>query len=169
MAPAWATPNRLADGTPTDRRRDRRLHIDRLVLVCGAVGLLIGLGFVVAGINSRPSTYAFVGVILIALTALVVLPSPWLPSQFARSSAVRVALLLRLSSCLLHRLDPCLRMAGPGPGQSDAAGGPDVFARCPLNPDELLIVCADVADSEPIGRPPTDAHTRPAKAHEDRL
>lgn len=93
IAPATATPNRPGGGTPTGQQRDRSLHFDQLTLGCGAVGLLIGLGFVIVGIDSRPSTYAFVGVILIALTALVVLPSPWLPPRLARSIAVRVALL----------------------------------------------------------------------------
>src|ERR1035437_3621906 len=51
MARPAATPNRLAGGTPTVQKRDRRLHFDRIVLVFGAVGLLIRLGFVVVGVN----------------------------------------------------------------------------------------------------------------------
>jgi hypothetical protein len=66
-------------------------HFDRLVLACGAVGLLVGLGFIVVGLNSGPSTYAFLGAILIALMALVVLTSPFLPRDFARGSALKIA------------------------------------------------------------------------------
>ena len=69
------------------------VRYDRLVVACGAVGLLIGLGFVAVGLNSRPNTYVFVGVVLIALNAIVALPSPWLPQRFARASALRIALL----------------------------------------------------------------------------
>ena len=91
----------LAVGIPTSRltagadrlEGTRRVRFDGLVLGCGAVSLLIGLGFVVVGLNSRPNTYAFVGVALIALDALVTLLSLWLPRRFARASAVRVALL----------------------------------------------------------------------------
>jgi hypothetical protein len=70
-----------------------RVRYDRVVLACGAIGLLIGLGFVAVGLNSKPNTYAFVGGVLIALNALVALPSPWLPQRFARASALRVAFL----------------------------------------------------------------------------
>jgi type III secretory pathway component EscS len=71
----------------------RGVRFDPLVLACGVVGLLVGLGFVAVGVNSRPNTYAFVGVALIAINALVALPSPWLPQRFARASALRMALL----------------------------------------------------------------------------
>lgn len=77
-----------------DRSMDGRgVRFDPLVLACGVVGLLVGLGFVAVGVNSRPNTYAFVGVALIAINALVALPSPWLPQRFARASALRMALL----------------------------------------------------------------------------
>jgi hypothetical protein len=71
----------------------QRPRYDRLVLACGALGGLIGIGFLVVGLNSRPNTYAFIGMVLLGLNALVVLPSPWLPQRFARASALRVALL----------------------------------------------------------------------------
>jgi hypothetical protein len=64
-----------------------------VVLACGAVGLLIGIGFIVAGLNSRPNTYVFLGATLIGVMALIVLPSPFLPRAFVRGYAVRVALL----------------------------------------------------------------------------
>src|ERR1035437_4986802 len=58
IAPPAATPNRLAGGTPTVQKRDRRLHFDRIVLVFGAVGLLICPGFFGGGSKSGPSTQA---------------------------------------------------------------------------------------------------------------
>ena len=61
----------LGPSVGPDRRR--RLHFDQLVLACGAVGLIIGLGFIVVGLNSRPNTYAFTGAVLLALVAIVVL------------------------------------------------------------------------------------------------
>jgi hypothetical protein len=77
-----------------DRPLDGRgVRFDPLVLACGVVGLLVGLGFIVVGLNSKPNSYAFVGIAVIALNAIVVLPSPWQPGRFARASALRIALL----------------------------------------------------------------------------
>ena len=80
-------------GVSPGRDRGRGPHFDRVVLVCGAVGLVIGLGFIVSGLNSRPNTYVFIGAILVVLMAVVVLPSPFLPTAFVRGYALRVALL----------------------------------------------------------------------------
>ena len=67
--------------------------LDRFVVVCGAGGLAIGLGFIIVGLNSNPGSYALIGVALIALTALLVLPSPFLPSSFAREAALKLLML----------------------------------------------------------------------------
>jgi hypothetical membrane protein len=83
-----------------------------VVLACGAVGLLIGIGFIVAGLNSRPHTYVFLGAILLALVALVVLPSPFLPRDFARSYALKVAFLCVFLAVFFVALFPVSKWLG---------------------------------------------------------
>jgi CBS domain containing-hemolysin-like protein len=92
--------------------RGRRLRFDRLVLACGAVGLMIGLGFIIVGLNSGPNTYAFMGAALVALVALVVLPSPFLPPAFARGYALRVALLCVCLAVFFIALAPVSKWLG---------------------------------------------------------
>ncbi len=87
-----------------ERRRGRRF--DRLVLACGAVGLAIGLGFIVVGLGVGPATYSLLGAILVALVGLVVLTSPFLPRDFARSSALKVALFCVVAAVFVVALVP---------------------------------------------------------------
>lgn len=83
-----------SDGGSHRAKRDPSAggRFDRLVLACGAVGLVTGLGFIIVGLNSGPTTYSLVGVVLVGLVALVVLLSPFLPREFARGSALKIAL-----------------------------------------------------------------------------
>jgi ssDNA-binding Zn-finger/Zn-ribbon topoisomerase 1 len=77
-------------------RRDVRpgKHFDRLVLACGAIGLLIGLGFIVVGFTVGPSTYRFIGAAALFLVAISVLPAPFLAPEAVRDLALRAAFLL---------------------------------------------------------------------------
>ena len=84
----------------------RGRRFDRLVLACGGVALLIELGFIVAGLNSGPVTYSLLGAILVALVGLVVLSSPFLPREFARASALKVALFCVLAAVFVVALVP---------------------------------------------------------------
>jgi hypothetical protein len=90
----------------------RRRRFDRLVLACGAVGLLVGVGFVVVGLDAGPSTYALLGAILLALTALVVLTSPFLPLGFARSSALKIVFLCVFVAVFVVALGPASKWLG---------------------------------------------------------
>jgi CBS domain containing-hemolysin-like protein len=81
-------------------------RFDRLVLACGAVGLAIGLGFIVVGLGVGPTTYSLLGAILVALVGLVVLPSPFLPRDFARASAMKVALFCVVAAVFVVALVP---------------------------------------------------------------
>ena len=83
----------LAVGEPTSRVRERGIHFDRIVLVCGAVALVVGLGFILAGLNSRPNTYMFLGSVLLVVAAIIVLPSPFLPATFVLAYALKYAVL----------------------------------------------------------------------------
>jgi hypothetical protein len=110
---AGASPNRTAaGGEPMSRDRGRGIHFDRLVLVCGAVGLVVGLGFVVAGMNTKPNTFVFLGAIVLATEAIIVLPSPFLPPAFVRSYALKFAVLSVCLAVLFIALDPVSRWLG---------------------------------------------------------
>jgi hypothetical protein len=91
------------EATP-ERRRGRRF--DGLVLACGAVGLVIGLGFIVVGLAAGPATYCVLGAILVALVGLVVLSSPFLPRDYARASAVKVSLFCVVAAVFVVALVP---------------------------------------------------------------
>jgi hypothetical protein len=104
---------------PTNRfvttvSRDNRpgLHLDRLVIVCGAVGLLISLGFIMVGLSSGPNSYGILGAILLALVALVVLPSPFVSRDFARGNALKVAFLCVFLAVFFVAHDPLSRWLG---------------------------------------------------------
>lgn len=71
-------------GVPIRRDPRRGRHFDRLVLACGAVGLLVGLGFIVVGFTVGPSTYRFIGAAALFLMAMSVLPAPFLAPEAAR-------------------------------------------------------------------------------------
>ena len=91
------------EATP-ERLRVRRF--DGLVLACGRVGLVIGLGFIFVGLVAGPTAYGLLGAILVALVGLVVLPSPFLPRDFARASAVKVALFCVVAAVFVVALVP---------------------------------------------------------------
>jgi hypothetical protein len=93
-------------GVPVRRGPRRGRRFDRLVLACGAVGLSIGVGFIVVGLNSGPVTYCFLGAILVALVALVVLLSPFLPRDFARGSALKIAFFCVFAAVFIVALVP---------------------------------------------------------------
>jgi hypothetical protein len=99
-------------GAPIGLNRGHGIHFDRLVLACGAVGLVIGVGLIVVGLNSRPSGYALIGAVLLCLMALVVLLSPFLPPAFARSYGLRVAFLCVFLAVFLVALDPVSKWLG---------------------------------------------------------
>lgn len=99
-------------GVPIGPNSGRPMHFDRLVLACGAIGLVIGVGLIVVGLNSRPSGYALIGAVLLGLMALVVLLSPFLPPAFARSYGLRVAFLCVFLAIFLVALDPVSKWLG---------------------------------------------------------
>jgi hypothetical protein len=87
-------------------------HFDRLVLACGVVGLLVSLGFIAVGLTSGPSSSVILGVILLALVALVVLPSPLVSPDFARGNALKVAVLCVFLAVFFVSLDPVSKWLG---------------------------------------------------------
>ena len=87
-------------------------HFDRLVLACGVVGLLVSLGFIAVGLTSGLNAYAFLGALLLALVALVVLPSPLVSPNFARGYALKVAFLCVCLAVFFVAHDPVAKWAG---------------------------------------------------------
>jgi hypothetical protein len=86
--------------------RTRGIHLDRLVLACGAVGLVIGLGFIVGGLTSGPGIYAAIGAADLFPMALPVLLSPWLPRGYARSASFKIACFIVFTTLMLTFLVP---------------------------------------------------------------
>ncbi|MGD0020440.1 MAG: hypothetical protein ABSD62_14430 [Candidatus Limnocylindrales bacterium] len=89
---------------PPDPRPRR--HFDRIVLVCGAVGLLIGLGFIVVGFVRGPSTYELVGVAALFLVAISVLLAPFLAPHTGRNLALRGAFVLLIVAAFFAAWGP---------------------------------------------------------------
>jgi hypothetical protein len=83
-----------------------------LVLACGAVGLVVGVGFIGVGLNSGPTSYVFLGGAVLGLMALAVLPSPFLPVAFARGLALKIALLCVCLAVFIVALDPASKWLG---------------------------------------------------------
>lgn len=73
--------------------RESRPRFDRLVVACGLVGLAVGIGFIGAGLNGSPNSYAALGVAVVGLVGILTLGSPLIPLESARRLAVRAALL----------------------------------------------------------------------------
>lgn len=99
-------------GPPLGPDRERRLHFDRLVLALGAIGLIISLGFIAVGLTSGPNTFAFLGALLLALVAIVVLSSPLVSPNFARGYALKVAFLCVCLAVFFVAHDPVAKWAG---------------------------------------------------------
>jgi hypothetical protein len=99
-------------GAQTKAARSRGIHLDRVVLACGAVGLVIGLGFIVVGLTSGPGIYAAIGAADLFLMALPVLLSPWLRRGYARSAAFKIACFIVFTTLMLILLVPISRVVG---------------------------------------------------------
>ena len=92
--------------------RRRGIHFDRIVLACGAVGLVIGLGFIVVGLTSGAKLYALVGEADLFLMAIPVLLSPWLPRGYARSALFKIACVIVFTTLMLIFMVPISELVG---------------------------------------------------------
>jgi hypothetical protein len=74
-------------------RRRAFAHPGRLVLVCDAIGLVTGLGFIVVGLTVGPSSSSLVGAAILFPVAVSAVMTPFVPRRMANDMALRVALL----------------------------------------------------------------------------